>query len=150
MIKVTFFKTNYNNSTICINKICTPNKTSGNSKLFYEIKGNFCCDRYENLSPLNNRIDFNIVNCLQYVLFHDEYLKVQTITSSVSCCIGIIQVLHRRNNRQMCYANQFSELTQLQIKAVGFILERPIVQKRPPWTKAYQLSVWTNLHHIRL
>ena len=37
-------------------KICTPNKTSRNSKLFYERKGKFySCDRYENLSPLNNK-----------------------------------------------------------------------------------------------
>jgi len=50
-------------------KICTPEKTSRNSKLFYERKGKFySCDRYENLSPLNSRINFNIFNCLQQVL----------------------------------------------------------------------------------
>jgi len=32
-------------------------------------KGKFyICDRYENLSPLNNRINFIIFNCLQHVL----------------------------------------------------------------------------------
>ena len=37
-------------------KICTPNKTSQNSKLFKERKGKFySCDRYKNLSPLNNK-----------------------------------------------------------------------------------------------
>jgi len=43
--------------------------TSLKSKLFYERKDQFySCDSYENLSPLNNRIMFNTVNCLQHVL----------------------------------------------------------------------------------
>ena len=51
------------------NKVCPPNKTSRNSKLFYERKGKiYSCDRYENLSPLNIRINFIIVNCPQHVL----------------------------------------------------------------------------------
>ena len=37
--------------------------------LFYERKGKFySCDHYENFSPLNNRINFTIVNFLQHVL----------------------------------------------------------------------------------
>jgi len=48
-------------------KVCTPNKTSRNSKLFYERKCKvYRCDHYETLSPLNNRINFTIVNCLMY------------------------------------------------------------------------------------
>ena len=47
----------------------TPNKTSRDSKLFYERKGKFySCDHYENLSPLNNGINFIIVNFVQHVL----------------------------------------------------------------------------------
>ena len=37
--------------------------------LFYERKDTFySCDRYENISPLTNRINFTIFNCLQHVL----------------------------------------------------------------------------------
>jgi len=42
-------------------------KTSWNSKLFKE-RIFYSCDRYENLSPLNNRINLIIVYCLQFVL----------------------------------------------------------------------------------
>jgi len=43
------------------NQICTPDKTSRNSKLFYERNGKLnSCDRYEYLSQLNNRINFII------------------------------------------------------------------------------------------
>jgi len=58
------------------NKICTPNKTARNSKLFYERKGKFYSfDRYENLSPLNNRINLVIVNCLQHSM--SMYTKIK-------------------------------------------------------------------------
>jgi len=68
-----FFYVSCYTGQVCLlmvfNKICTPNKTSRNFKLFYERKGKFySCNRYENLSPLNNSINFIIVNCLQHVL----------------------------------------------------------------------------------
>jgi len=45
------------------------NKTSQNSKLFYERKGKlYSCDRFENLSALNTRTNYIISNCLQHVL----------------------------------------------------------------------------------
>jgi len=41
----------------------------GIRSFFMEEKVNvYICDRYENLSPLNNRINFIIVNCLEQVL----------------------------------------------------------------------------------
>ena len=40
----------------------------GIQSFLYERKGKiYSCDRYEKLSPLNNRINFVIVNCLQLV-----------------------------------------------------------------------------------
>ena len=54
---------------------------------FYERKGEFySCDRYENLSPLNNRINFIIVNCLQHVILFmlglNQHLPCQCIHKS--------------------------------------------------------------------
>mgnify|MGYP000367357639 FL=1 len=43
-------------------------------------------DRYENLSPLNNRINFIIVNCLQHVILFmlglNQHLPCQCIHKS--------------------------------------------------------------------
>ena len=67
-------------------KICTPNKTSRNSKLFYERKGKFySCDHYENFSPLNNRINFNIVSNMYFNLMH--VMSKTTITISMDTLI---------------------------------------------------------------
>ena len=60
----------------------------GDSKLFYERKGKFySCDRYEMLSPLNNRINFIIVKCVHYILKYyafrsKQHLPFQSIHQS--------------------------------------------------------------------
>ena len=67
-IFVNLFKL-FNYWLFVFNQICTPDKRSPKCKLFYERKSKFYSwDRYENLSPLNNRINFIIVNCLQHEL----------------------------------------------------------------------------------
>ena len=59
---------------LVFNEICFANKTSLNSKLFlYKRKGKIgSCDLYENLSPLNNRINLVllIVSNMYFNLMH--------------------------------------------------------------------------------
>ena len=68
----TFFEPYYNYLTIdCwyLIKYVLQTRLLGILSFFYERKGKFySCDRYVKLSPLNNRINFIIVNCLQHVL----------------------------------------------------------------------------------
>jgi len=72
LILWTFFKTCYNYLTIdylYLIKSVLQTRLLGILNFFYERKGKFySCDRYENLSPLNSRINFSIVNCLQHLL----------------------------------------------------------------------------------
>ena len=67
-----FFKTYCHCLTIdlwCLVKFVLQSRLLRILSFFYQRKGYvYSCDRYENLSPLNNRINFIIVNCLQHVL----------------------------------------------------------------------------------
>jgi len=65
----------------------TPNKTSRNSKLFYDRIGRFYSpNRYEHLNTLSNRINFIIVNCLQHVLINLMQFRFKTtFTMSILC-----------------------------------------------------------------
>ena len=48
----------------------------------YGKKGKFySCDRYEKLSPLTNRINFIIVNCLEHVHINIMNVRSKTILS---------------------------------------------------------------------
>jgi len=68
----TFFETYYNYLTIdwwYLIKYVLQIRILGILSIFMKRKDQFySCDSYENLSPLNNRINFIIVNCLQHVL----------------------------------------------------------------------------------
>ena len=62
----------------------TPNKISRNLKLFHERKGKFySCDRNENLSPLNNRINYIIVYCLRHIFNFMHFRSKTTLTMSM-------------------------------------------------------------------
>jgi len=74
------------------NQICTPDKTSRNSKLFYERNGKLnSCDRYEYLSQLNNRINFiiQIQIQIQITLFfpeivHNNYMGIYKMNHRIT------------------------------------------------------------------